>query len=79
MRLIIHGQRGFTIESPIVIRVDEKYMHRADGEKVTRLTPGDLFHCQVLATARAVAMMRQKSAEAIVAARTHGEGLNKVN
>ena len=43
-------------------------MRRVDGAKVTRLTPGDLFVCHVLAALRGVAKGKQKSAEAVLAA-----------
>lgn len=54
-------------------------MHRVDGVKVTRLTAGDLLHCHVPGSLRSEPMMKQKSAEAVLAVSTHSEGLNKVN
>lgn len=52
-------------------------MHRVDGVKVTRLTTGDLHCCFVLGLPRGKPMTMQKSAEAILVARTRDEGLNE--
>src|SRR3990172_7157841 len=52
-------------------------MRRADGAKVTRLTPGDLLVCSKgLAASKGAAMDEQKSAEAKVAARRAANGPN---
>jgi len=49
-------------------------MRRADGVKVTRLTPGGLFACHGLVTLRGVVRGEQKSTEAEVAAAHGSEG-----
>jgi len=60
--------RGPIDSKPEVIRIESAYMRRACGRKVTRLTLRGLPSCLVLVTPQGVAMGRQKSAEAIVAA-----------
>lgn len=58
--------RGHEDPKSDVIRIAPAYMRRVCGEKVARLTLGDLETCLVLGVARAALMGRQKSAEAIV-------------
>ncbi len=40
------GARGPTSLKPNPTRTERTYMRRVDGEKVTRLTPGDLLACR---------------------------------
>ena len=54
-------------------------MRRVDGAKVTRLTPGELLVCPVLAMPQGVVKGGQKSAEVILAVSHDGEGPNRRN
>ena len=73
-RRLVRWARGHKDSKPGATRISQAYMRRVCGAKVTRLTPGDLFVCQWLGSSRGEPMDVQKSAEAIVAARTAVKG-----